>query len=374
MGGFNAIAVGGGLAGAAFALELARHGLRVAVIEKSRAAQHKVCGDFHSREAQQLLAGMGIDLGKLGAARVSTFRLVSGKRSATAALPFTGIGLSRRTLDEALLEAAAAAGAEIMRGESASGLELGRASATVRVGARTLTARAVALATGKHNLRGWPRTHGPLTAFKIGFEPTPRVRAALSDVVQLAGYKGGYIGACCIEDGTVAICWLADRRLMAESDGNWQRQLVHIACQSPYFGDLLSGAYFLAKEPLAISAIPFGYRRHDVIAPNVFPVGDQLAVIPSATGDGTSLALASGLEAARAVLAGEHAGNYQTRATARTRNQFRWARALHRSFRTSAARALSIGAIWAMPCLASSLAEATRTRGIERLLVSSAQA
>ncbi|MFA9442956.1 MAG: FAD-dependent oxidoreductase, partial [Hyphomicrobium sp.] len=59
---FDAIAIGGGLAGSAFALELARQGARVAVIERSPAAKLKVCGDFLSSEAQQLLAYLGLNV------------------------------------------------------------------------------------------------------------------------------------------------------------------------------------------------------------------------------------------------------------------------------------------------------------------------
>ena len=51
---------------------------------------------------------------------------------------------------------------------------------------------------------------------------------------------------------------------------------------------LRSGA---VREPVAISAIPFGYLRRDAIGDRVYPVGDQPAVIASYTGDGTSLAL-----------------------------------------------------------------------------------
>lgn len=49
------IVVGGGLAGAAFALELARHGTPVMVVESTRTAHHKVCGGlFHFGETFEL--------------------------------------------------------------------------------------------------------------------------------------------------------------------------------------------------------------------------------------------------------------------------------------------------------------------------------
>ena len=368
MGPFDAIAIGGGLAGAAFALELRRHGVSVAIIERARAPHHKVCGDFHSREAQELLARLGIDVARLGAARVSTLRLAAGRRAATAPLPFPAIGLSRFTLDEALLRAAGDAGAEILRGESVAGLEPDGGHVVVRAGRRVLRARSVALATGKHNVRGWPRARASMTAFKIQLVPTPAAQRQLSDVVQLAGYRGGYIGACLVEDGSATICWLADEDFMNKTAGDWSRQLASISRQSPFLGDLLAGSKFVAAEPAAIAAIPFGYERQETIAPNVYPVGDQLAVIPSITGDGTSLALASGLRAARAIVAGEAADAYQRASLARTRAQFRWARTVHSISRNRPMRALGLGAVALAPRLASLLAELTRTRDIDSLL------
>ncbi len=368
MGSFDAISVGGGLAGAAFALELARHGLKTAIIERTRGAHQKVCGDFHSREGQQLAQRLGLDLASCGASRITTFRLASGKRAATAPLPFAAAGLSRCRLDEALLSLAQDAGAEVLRGETATGLDAGDDHVTVRLGARALQAKCVALATGKHNVRGLPRDRGSLTAFKIQFEPSRAARDLLAGVVQLTGYRGGYAGACTVEGGAVAIAWLADRALMKETDGSWRQQLDWIAAQSPHFGDLISGARFLAEEPVAISAIPFGYMRREAIGDRVYPVGDQLAVIPSYTGDGTSLALSSGLRAARAVLAGERAGAYQRGELRRLGPQFRWAGAAHLAFKSRPMRAISVEALTIVPHLASMIAELTRTRGVDDLI------
>ena len=42
------IVVGGGLAGSAFAIELARQGRPVVVLEKTTGAHHKVCGNFEA--------------------------------------------------------------------------------------------------------------------------------------------------------------------------------------------------------------------------------------------------------------------------------------------------------------------------------------
>src|SRR5262245_18727667 len=110
------IAVGGGLAGAAFALELARNGEPVVLLESTRGPHHKVCGEFLSAEAQALLSYLGLDLGALGATEISTFRLANRKDCAEATLPFRGAGLSRFRLDQALLKAAKGQGAKVKRG------------------------------------------------------------------------------------------------------------------------------------------------------------------------------------------------------------------------------------------------------------------
>ncbi len=364
---FDAIAIGGGLAGSAFALELARHGARTAVIERTPHAQLKVCGDFLSAEAQHLLAYLGLEMAGMGATHIETFRLVTGKQSATATLPFAGAGLSRLTLDEALLKAAQEAGAEIIRGEGVTALEPVGAQVAVRTGSRTVEAECAALATGKHNLRGWPRTPGDMTAYKIQLSLSQEASRALDGVVQLVSYRGGYIGACNVENEEATICWLMDARAMKEVGPEWTAHLDYISGHSPAIGDLLAGGRFLSARPAAVSSIPYGYMRRAVIAPNVYPVGDQLSVIPSFTGDGTSLALASGLAAARAVLGNRTAQGFQSELLERISMQFFWARAVDVTFKSGITRALGVAAMGTFPPLAGLVASLTRVKGVKEM-------
>ncbi len=364
---FDCVAVGGGLAGAAFALELARHGARVAVLERTSGPALKVCGDFLSAEAQQLLAYLGLDVGRMGASRISTLRLVTGERSAQAELPFTAAGLSRLALDEALLAAAAAAGAEVIRGQTVTGLMPAAAGVRITAGTRVFASGCAALATGKHNLRRFARRQGDITAYKISLAPTGAAARALEGIVQLVSYRGGYIGACLNEDNNVTICWLMDRDALRHVGSDWRLQLAHLAQQSSAIGDLVSGARFLSERPAAVSGIPFGYTRSAAVAPNVYGVGDQLCVIPSFTGDGTSLALSSGLAAAHAVMKGVTAQHFQTDFLARTHAQLRWARAVNATFKSAPSRALSVAATAALPWLARLIATLTRVRGADEL-------
>ncbi len=366
---FDAIAVGGGLAGAAFALEQARAGARVAVIERTAKPTLKVCGDFLSTEAQELLSHLGLDVGGMGAARITNLRLVTGERTASVELPFAAAGLSRLALDEALLAKAAAAGAEVIRGEAITALEPHGRAVRIRTGTRMLTARCAALATGKHNMRGWSRRQGAITAYKISLAPSEPAARALAGIVQLVSYRGGYIGACIIEDSKASICWMMDPAAMRTVGADWTAQLDHLARQSSAVGDMLSGAQFLSARPAAVSAIPYGYTRKEAIAPNVYAIGDQLCVIPSFTGDGTSLALSSGLAAAHAVLQGAPAHEFQSAFLARTQTQMLWARAVDASLKWAPTRRLGVAATAAIPSLARLAASLTRIRGIDAMRV-----
>ncbi|MBC7521056.1 MAG: NAD(P)-binding protein, partial [Sandarakinorhabdus sp.] len=112
------VIIGGGLAGGGVAARLAQLGRPVLLLEREAAAHDKICGEFLSVEAGRHLAALGFDVSRLGGARIDTMRLHSGTRTAAARLPFVATGITRRTLDAALLDHAATAGAEVRRGVS----------------------------------------------------------------------------------------------------------------------------------------------------------------------------------------------------------------------------------------------------------------
>ncbi len=122
--------IGGGLSGGALALRAAARGRRVVLVERERASHDKVCGEFLSREALLHLSALGLDPRALGGVPIGRVRLSAGRRTATATLPFEGMGLSRRVLDEALLGRAADAGATILRGRNVPAPSTRTATAT----------------------------------------------------------------------------------------------------------------------------------------------------------------------------------------------------------------------------------------------------
>ncbi len=289
--------IGGGLAGAALATRTALQGRRVVLIEREAQAHDKVCGEFLSREAVLHLRALDIDPSALGGHAIGRVRLCAGGAVAEAALPFQGIGLSRRLLDEALLGKAAEAGASLLRGRRVQALEPHAGGHRLRLeDGRLIDAPHAVLATGKHDLRGWKRGPGrqdDLVGFKLHLRLAPEQRRALEGHVELMLFGGGYAGLQLVEQAQATLCLLIRRSRLQRLGGTWPDVLRAACDDSPLLGRRLIGAEPVQSRPLSIAGIPYGFMAGAEDEPGraVWRLGDQSAVIPSFTGDGMSIAL-----------------------------------------------------------------------------------
>jgi flavin-dependent dehydrogenase len=338
------------------------------IVERTTGPHHKVCGDFLSGEAKALLRHAGLDPEALGGSAIRTLSLADRTSEVRAPLPFDAVGLSRFRLDEALLDAADACGVTVLRGTTVEGIDDHGHEVVVRTSHGPHRARVAALASGKHNIRGIARPSGAMVGFKMHLTPAPAARACLAGLVRLVAFPGGYAGLCLVEDGVLSIAWNIQSATLSSLGASWSEQCAHIARASVLFGDLVSGAEPLWAKPLAISGLPYGFLRTAATSPSIYPIGDQLAVIPSFAGDGTSLALASGIAAARAFLEGENACAFQRRIVAAHRTQFRLVGALDRVIANPILRRVAITVAKRVPAVVTKLAGATRLHDMSDLL------
>ena len=292
--------VGGGPAGAATAILLARAGARPRLIERSDREHDVVCGGFLGWDALARLDRLGLDAAALGARPIARLRLVAGSRSVETRLPHRAAGLSRRRLDATLLDLAAAAGARIDRGIGARAFEDGR----LRLDDGTeLQADSLFLATGKHELRGLARpvdrsSSSPAAGLRTLLPPSLALERALAGYIELHLFDSGYAGLLVEEDG-INLCLSVSRDRLAAA-GSPSALLAGLAGEAPRLAERI-GAVTPRWE--AVAGVPYGWRARDT-APGLFRGGDQAAVIASLAGDGIAIALASGEAAARSCLSG----------------------------------------------------------------------
>lgn len=165
---YDMITIGGGLAGSALAKAMAEHGARVLVLERERAFKDRVRGEaimpWGVAEAREL--GIYDDLMAAGgrelpywdsyqeAARTGHRNLVTSTASRNPVL-----AIYHPAMQEALIQSATTAGAEVRRGVTVRGLDTrGIPSVSAESGGRVaeIRARLIVAADGRNSLvRGW---------------------------------------------------------------------------------------------------------------------------------------------------------------------------------------------------------------------------
>ncbi|MBE0465180.1 NAD(P)/FAD-dependent oxidoreductase [Halomonas sp. AOP43-A1-21] len=319
------VIIGGGPAGSAAAIKLARQGIPVRLLERKPGPHHKVCGEFISYEAAQHLEELGLNFAALGAEPIRHVRFYNGESELIFDLPLTAWSLSRRLLDSALLEQAERAGANVALGTVVRQLSrtddgwrlVASSQSSVRPASMEFSAKTVFLASGKHELRHWKRNvkeshRQNMIGLKMHFSPSVLHQDQWRNTVEIHLFNGGYAGLEPIENGNINLCFLISQDIYKACGGSWSGILERLSRTSSHMKQRLATLTPCWCEPLAVSGIPYGYiHSPDDAVPNLFSLGDQAAVIPSFAGDGIAIALHTALLAAHIHASGGDSRTYQ---------------------------------------------------------------
>jgi flavin-dependent dehydrogenase len=350
--------VGAGPAGCAAAIVLARGGAKPLLVDRDAQVTDALCGGFLSWRTAARLRGLGVDPDALGAHAVERLILFGEGRPAEIGLPKRAYGLSRRALDSALRQQAVAAGVELVLDSvrHVDGLQVhGRAHAWDAAG--------LFLATGKHDLRGTPRPRAakdPALGLRVRLHPSPRLAKRLAGTIELHLFDGGYAGLVLQEDGSANLCLAVRKSLLGQADGDPAALLASLAGSHPHLALRLEPGWREAAFD-TIGSIPYGWSA-EATEPGVFRLGDQAAVIPSLAGEGIDIALASGIAAAEAWLAGgaDAAPAYQQALHRRVKAPLLWAGAAWGLAERPAISRWGLAAARFAPKLVERLVDATR--------------
>ncbi len=355
---------GGGPAGAALACLASRAGRETVLVERETGPRDKVCGDFLSGEAALYLRALGVGPEDVGAVPIRRLRLAAAHRIAEVRLPFEAWSLRRRILDELILSRAAASGARVVRGQRVEALAPDGAGGgwMLRLaGGDPIRTRRAALATGKHDLRGWKRGPGrqsDLIGFKWYVRLAPAEARTLGDAVELGMFGGGYAGLQPVDGGAANLCLVVRRDRFARLGRSAEALLEAIGEENALLASRLAGASLDRGAPIAIASMPYGFVAAGAPSRDVLRVGDQAAVIPSFTGDGISLALHGAFRAASFL--GPRAGGFQEAFSGDVRRPVALATSLSRLAVRPCWQAAIMSAVQVCPALLGFVARLTR--------------
>jgi flavin-dependent dehydrogenase len=294
----DAIVVGAGPGGCATAYHLHQAGWRVIVAERLTYPVDKMCGEFLSPEGIVSLERMGLQpaLTSHTSPSIDTLLISSHQgKTWTTSLPRPGLGLSRRCLDQALVQRCREVGIEVVHGLHIRAIDgnfkhgfhlRGRGPQ----GERELKTRLVVGAFGKQSLlhrklRGTDsQAPASLMALKLY-----AAGGHLPGHIELHVFPGGYAGICEVEDGRTNLCLLTETAAFRRAGANGDRFGAEVMAQNP-----LLGARLAALRPSWSSAFAIANLAFDspcLTARDVLMVGDAAVSISPLCGDGMSMAL-----------------------------------------------------------------------------------
>lgn len=282
------VTIGGGPAGSAFAASLLRSApcgcVEVTVIEARRFPRSKVCGEFVSPAATDLLESF-IDrdtLRRAGARRVERLVLELDDSEAVWPLPAPAWTLSRRALDELLLGVAAGSGASLLQPASVRRVDYTAGAATLHLGdGRTLNADVVVHADGSGRFD--PAGPAPCRPRVLGFKCFIRPARPIEGI-RMRAARGGYVGTVGVEGGLVTVALVARSELLRAASGDIDRLVRGLW---PAFHD-----EWREGEWLSCGVADSRYVRPG--HPRSFRIGNAAAAVEPVGGEGIGLALWSG--------------------------------------------------------------------------------
>ncbi len=300
----RAIVVGAGPGGAIAALELARAGAEVRLVERSPWPRPKTCGDGISPLGVQLGRAAGIAIEgavRLEQARVTTPRETAFRGGWPAATPW-GTTIERHEFDALLVAAAVAAGAQFVPATAvralanhADAIEATLASGDREYGVRADVAILAEGATGSLAAKlGFPPYRSRLVALR-GYTDAPRALAQEYGLFYDRLVSPGYGWVFPIGERRANVGIAVDEKLLARRGGDLRALLNRWLAESRFARELLGENPPL--DDLRGGLIPTGRKRR--AAGRVFLVGDAAGVADPFTAEGIYEAMHSAHLAAR---------------------------------------------------------------------------
>ena len=322
----DVIVVGGGPAGAATALRLARAGLAVTLLERSRYPRHKACAEYMSPGVVMQLhrLGVGPAVERAAGARLDGFTVFAPSGHFTGRFPVStpprrdgaghfagvpadgapryGLGIPRAVLDHILADAAVVAGVDLREGVRVTDLVC---EGSRVAGVRTLVdgrseELCAPLVIGADGVRSVVARRLGALALRRGMERIALV-AHMAGIEGLGAYgemhvgRSGYCGIAPLGGGVANVAMVVREAAAPRLRGRPEHFFREEIAALPWLAARV-GAARVVRPLMAVGPLSFRARR--LSADGVLLVGDAGGFFDPFTGQGVYRALVSAALAA----------------------------------------------------------------------------
>ena len=325
---YDAAIIGGGLAGLALSIQLARRGHSIILYEKEQYPFHKVCGEYISLESWDFLIELGVDLDGMMVPIISKLEVsaVNGKLLQHQ-LPLGGFGISRYRLDSLLATLASDAGVIVKENTKVNDVRFEGNEFIIDTSQQTYRTKTACGTFGKRSNIDikWKRPFSTAAKNKLNnyLGVKYHVRGNFPvDTIALHNFNNGYCGIVRIEDDEYNVCYLTTADNLQKNNGDIKLMEQNTLSQNPHLKKIFTESKIASAMPLTISQISF--EKKSQVENHVLMIGDAGGMITPLCGNGMSMALHG------SKLAAGHIHNFLqgniTREKMEKRYSFQWQR------------------------------------------------
>lgn len=289
---FDVGIIGGGVAGSALAILLAREGRQVAVFEQNDYPKHKVCGEFISNESRDFFLELGVEISQ-DIPEIDELQLTTPSGySLHTQLRTGGFGMSRFNLDQQLYRCMLSHGVKVFHRTKVTGLAKG----VIHVSQHQHSCRLIIGSFGKYAPSFvHTKTRSQAKAFVgVKYHIIPDGDLELPDNrISLHAFDGGYCGISMVEDGKYCLCYLVKSDQLKRCNSNLDALESRVLCRNPNLEKIFSRSRRIFSKPLVISNISLDKKGTFHTKLGIIMTGDAAGAISPLAGNGISMAARS---------------------------------------------------------------------------------
>ncbi len=296
--------IGGGPAGSAAAIYLAKYGFKVCLFEKKEFPREILCGEFLSKEVIEIIKELNLfeKFLSLNPNPISKFNLITGNGNELISdLNFAAYGLKRSVFDLFLLTAAEENGINIFQPSVV--FQIKKEGEKYFVSAKNddnsiinVQSDSVIAAYGKQNIldkilqRNFIRQKSFFNGIKFHI-PKSVLYNPSSHQISIFVSDGIYCGLNEVNDDTINLCFLENRFQLKKSS---RQNLIEFISSNKKLKEVFPGNSLEQINSLpAYGTGNIYFGRKNLVEDGVFMIGDAAGVIAPLAGDGIGIALQS---------------------------------------------------------------------------------